>query len=212
VDKYTGDSVMALFGAPLSRGNDAQNAVRTALAMQEAMAALNARNRAAGLAEVEAGIGVHTGLVVAGNLGSQTRLNYTVIGDSVNLSARLEGLTRKYHVANIVSDTTRQSAPGFIYRELDLVRVAGKREPVRIFEVIGEEGAIDAATVQELTAFSAALQAYRARQWDEAQAMFEELGGAAAANLYRVYLDRIPELRALELPSNWDAVFTFDKK
>jgi hypothetical protein len=66
--------------------------------------------------------------------------------------------------------------------------------------------------VQELTAFSAALQAYRARQWDEAQAMFEELGGAAAANLYRVYLDRIPELRALELPSNWDAVFTFDKK
>jgi adenylate cyclase len=212
VDKYTGDSVMALFGAPLSRGNDAQNAVRTALAMQEAMTALNARNRAAGLAEVEAGIGVNTGLVVAGNLGSQNRLNYTVIGDSVNLSARLEGLTRKYHVANIVSDTTRQSAPGFVYRELDLVRVAGKREPVRIFEVIGEEGGIDASTLQELTAFYAALQAYRARQWDEAQAMFEQLGGAAEVNLYRVYLDRIPELRVLELPSDWDAVFTFDKK
>lgn len=212
VDKYTGDSVMALFGAPLSRGNDAQNAVRTALAMEEAMAALNARNRAAGLAEVEAGIGVHTGLVVAGNLGSQNRLNYTVIGDSVNLSTRLEGLTRKYHVANIVSDTTRQSAPGFVYRELDLVRVAGKREPVRIFEVIGEEGAIDASTLQELTAFSAALQAYRARRWDEATAMFEQLGGTAAVNLHRVYLDRIPELRALELPSDWDAVFTYDKK
>ncbi|MDO9317690.1 MAG: adenylate/guanylate cyclase domain-containing protein [Gammaproteobacteria bacterium] len=211
VDKYTGDSVMALFGAPLSRGNDAQNAVRTALAMEEAMTSLNARNRAAGLAEVEAGIGVHTGLVVAGNLGSQNRLNYTVIGDSVNLSARLEGLTRKYHVANIVSETTRQSAPGFVYRELDLVRVAGKREPVRIFEVIGEEGTVSASTLLELTTFASALQAYRARQWDEAQALFEQLGGAAV-NLYRVYLERIPELRARKLPSNWDAVFTFDKK
>ncbi|MDO8270885.1 MAG: adenylate/guanylate cyclase domain-containing protein [Gammaproteobacteria bacterium] len=211
VDKYTGDSVMALFGAPLSRGNDAQNAVRTALAMEEAMTSLNARNRAAGMAEVEAGIGVHTGLVVAGNLGSQNRLNYTVIGDSVNLSARLEGLTRKYHVANIVSETTRLSAPGFVYRELDLVRVAGKREPVRIFEVIGEEGTVSASTLLELTTFASALQAYRARQWDEAQALFEQLGGAAV-NLYRVYLERIPELRSLELPSNWDAVFTFDKK
>lgn len=211
VDKYTGDSVMALFGAPLSRGNDAQNAVRTALAMEEAMTSLNARNRAAGMAEVEAGIGVHTGLVVAGNLGSQNRLNYTVIGDSVNLSARLEGLTRKYHVANIVSETTRLSAPGFVYRELDLVRVAGKREPVRIYEVIGEEGTVSASTLLELTTFASALQAYRARQWDEAQALFEQLGGAAV-NLYRVYLERIPELRSLELPSNWDAVFTFDKK
>lgn len=211
VDKYTGDSVMALFGAPLSRGNDAQNAIRTALAMEEAMISLNARNRAAGMAEVEAGIGVHTGLVVAGNLGSQNRLNYTVIGDSVNLSARLEGLTRKYHVANIVSETTRQSAPGFVYRELDLVRVAGKREPVRIYEVIGEEGAVRASVLLELTTFAGALQAYRARQWDEAQALFEQLGGTAV-NLYRVYLERIPELRTLELPSDWDAVFTFDKK
>ncbi|MEK7259684.1 MAG: adenylate/guanylate cyclase domain-containing protein [Pseudomonadota bacterium] len=212
VDKYTGDSVMALFGAPLSRGNDAQNAVRTALAMQEAMTSLNARNRAAGLAAVEAGIGVHTGLVVAGNLGSQNRLNYTVIGDSVNLSARLEGLTRKYHVANVVSETTRQSAPGFVYRELDLVRVAGKREPVRIYEVIGEEGSVSAARLQELQTFAEALQAYREQRWDEAQALLEQARGAAAVDLYGVYLERIEELRTRKLPSDWDAVFTFDKK
>lgn len=177
------------------------------------MTSLNARNRAAGMAEVEAGIGVHTGLVVAGNLGSQNRWNYTVIGDSVNLSARLEGLTRKYHVANIVSETTRQSAPAFVYRELDLVRVAGKREPVRIYEVIGAESTVSASTLLELTIFAAALQAYRARQWDEAQALFEQLASSAAeVNLYGVYLDRIAELRARNLPSNWDAVFTFDKK
>lgn len=212
VDKYTGDSVMALFGAPLSRGNDAQNAVRTALAMQEAMTSLNARNRAAGLAAVEAGIGVHTGLVVAGNLGSQNRLNYTVIGDSVNLSARLEGLTRKYHVANVVSETTRQSAPGFVYRELDLVRVAGKREPVRIYEVIGEEGSVSAARLQELQTFAEALQAYRDQRWDEAQALLEQAGDATEVNLYGVYLERIEELRTRKLPANWDAVFTFDKK
>lgn len=211
VDKYTGDSVMALFGAPLSRGNDAQNAVRTALAMQEAMTSLNARNRAAGLAAVEAGIGVHTGLVVAGNLGSQNRLNYTVIGDSVNLSARLEGLTRKYHVANVVSETTRQSAPGFVYRELDLVRVAGKREPVRIYEVVGEEGSVSAARLQELQTFAEALQAYREQRWDDAVALLAQTGGAAV-NLHGVYLERIEELRTRKLPSDWDAVFTFDKK
>ncbi|MES3006272.1 MAG: adenylate/guanylate cyclase domain-containing protein [Pseudomonadota bacterium] len=217
VDKYTGDSVMALFGAPLTRGNDAQNAVRTALAMQQAMVALNQRNRAAGMAEMEAGIGVHTGLVVAGNLGSQNRLNYTVIGDSVNLSARLEGLTRKYHVDNIVSETTRHSATNFVYRELDLVRVAGKREPVRIYEAIGEEGTVAEARLQELATFARALQAYRARLWDEAQALFDELSHALpeekrAVSLYSIYLERIEELRARRLPPDWDAVFTFDKK
>lgn len=124
---------MALFGAPLNRPNDADNAVQAALDIQACMVQLNKTHREEGLGLMEAGIGVHTGLVVAGNLGSQNRLNYTVIGDSVNLGARLEGLTRKYHTANIVSAATVQHAPDFIYRELDLVQVAGKSEPVRIF-------------------------------------------------------------------------------
>lgn len=217
VDKYTGDSVMALFGAPLTRNNDAQNAIHTALAIQNAMTTLNQANRAAGLAEIDAGIGVHTGLVVAGNLGSQNRLNYTVIGDSVNLSARLEGLTRKYFVPNIVSDTTRQNAPGFVYRELDLVRVAGKREPVRIYEVVGREGQISNETMQELAIFTRALACYRARLWDEAEALLSELMDAIAPEqrqwcLYNVYFERIGYLRKRTLSDDWDAVFTFDRK
>ena len=217
VDKYTGDSVMALFGAPLNRPNDAQNAIATVLSIQSTIAALNATNRAAGMLEIGAGIGVHTGLVVAGNLGSQNRLNYTVIGDSVNLSARLEGLTRKYHVPNIVSDATRADAPGFVYREPDLVRVAGKKEPVRIFEALGREGEVDAPTLSALQAFTQMLVHYRAQQWDQAQAILEALLAAMEpigreSSLFSVYAERISRLRLAALPADWDAVYTFDKK
>jgi adenylate cyclase len=217
VDKYTGDSVMALFGAPLNRPNDAQNAIATVLSIQSTIATLNATNRATGMLEIGAGIGVHTGLVVAGNLGSQNRLNYTVIGDSVNLSARLEGLTRKYHVPNIVSDATRADAPGFVYRELDLVRVAGKKEPVRIFEVVGREGEVDAATLSAVQAFATMLAHYRAQQWDDAQRLLDGLfsaleSAAGEASLYGVYAERIAQLRQTTLPADWDAVYTFDKK
>ncbi len=217
VDKYTGDSVMALFGAPLNRPNDAQNAIATVLSIQSTIATLNATNRATGMLEIGAGIGVHTGLVVAGNLGSQNRLNYTVIGDSVNLSARLEGLTRKYHVPNIVSDATRADAPGFVYRELDLVRVAGKKEPVRIFEVVGREGEVDAATLSAVQAFATMLAHYRAQQWDDAQRLLDGLfsaleSAAEEVSLYGVYAERIAQLRQTTLPADWDAVYTFDKK
>jgi len=217
VDKYTGDSVMALFGAPLNRPNDAQNAIATVLSIQSTIATLNATNRATGMLEIGAGIGVHTGLVVAGNLGSQNRLNYTVIGDSVNLSARLEGLTRKYHVPNIISDATRADAPGFVYRELDLVRVAGKKEPVRIFEVVGREGEVDAATLSAVQAFATMLAHYRAQQWDDAQRLLDGLfsgleSAAGEASLYGVYAERIAQLRQTTLPADWDAVYTFDKK
>ncbi len=217
VDKYTGDSVMALFGAPLSRPGDAGNAIATALAIQSTMAALNEANLAQGMFAIEAGIGVHTGLVVAGNLGSQNRLNYTVIGDSVNLSARLEGLTRRYHVPNIVSEATRRDAPGFVYRELDLVRVAGKKEPVRIFEVLGREGEVSAQVLDEAAAFAQVLQDYRAQRWQQALQGLEALLAAQPAHareqsLYGVYAARIAALREETLSPDWDAVYTFDKK
>ncbi|MGJ8689379.1 MAG: adenylate/guanylate cyclase domain-containing protein [Gammaproteobacteria bacterium] len=217
VDKYTGDSVMALFGAPLNRPNDAQNAVQAALEIQACMVQLNKIHREEGLGLMEAGIGVHTGLVVAGNLGSQNRLNYTVIGDSVNLGARLEGLTRKYNTANIVSGVTAQHAPEFVYRELDLVRVAGKTEPVRIFEVIGISDAMTAAQKDELADFSSALESYRAQHWEQAIEKFEKLQQALpqseqSASLYSVYLERMTYLNKRHLPEDWDAVFVFDRK
>lgn len=217
VDKYIGDSIMALFGAPLTRDNDAINAVTAALAIQKAIAELNRVNEQSGIPIIEAGVGVHTGLVVAGNLGSQNRLNYTVIGDSVNLAARMEGLTRKYNISTIVSAASSERAPGFIYRELDLVRVAGKREPVRIYEVIGAVDEITAVQRQELEAFAHALNCYRSQQWDQATELFVDLRSALPEakrerSLYSVYIDRMEYMRTRELPQTWDAVFTFDRK
>ena len=217
VDKYTGDSVMALFGAPLTRANDAENAIRAALDIAECMVELNAINRAEGLALMEAGIGVHTGLVVAGNLGSQNRLNYTVIGDSVNLSARLEGLTRKYNTPNIVSETSLQHAPGFVYQELDLVQVAGKSEPVRIYQVIGEKDEVTPQQYEKITIFADALATYRAQKWAEATEKFEKLQltlpeAQRAESLYSVYLERMTYLYKRKLPADWDGVFVFDRK
>lgn len=217
VDKYTGDSVMALFGAPISRGHDVENAMITALAIQEAMRELNEKNIEEGLVEIAAGVGVHTGLVVAGNLGSQNRLNYTVIGDSVNLSARLEGLTRKYNVDNIVSESCRDAVANFVFRELDLVRVAGKSEPVRIFEVIGPADSVSLEKKRELAVFAEALQFYRTKHWDDAIALFSLLAAsvpeaARTSSLYYTYIDRISYLRERDLPEDWDAVFVFDRK
>lgn len=217
VDKYTGDSVMALFGAPLTRPNDADNAMRAALAIQECMVQFNSINRAEGMTVMEAGIGVHTGLVVAGNLGSQNRLNYTVIGDSVNLSARLEGLTRKYHTPNIVSETCLQSAPDFVYQELDLVQVAGRSEPVRIYQVIGAQADVTQEQFEKLHRFEDALASYRAQQWAQATEKFESLQqtlpvAARAESLYSVYLERIRYLATRTLSADWNAVFIFDRK
>jgi len=218
VDKFTGDSVMALFGAPISRTKDADNAMHTALAVQEAMTRLNQINRDLGLTGIEAGIGVHTGLVVAGNLGSSKRLNYTVIGDAVNLAARLEGLTRIYHVANIVSESSRDAAPSFIYREIDKVRVKGKNETVRIFELMGAEGDLSEAELADIELFNQAIGLHRQRHWQAALALFEELNlrlcGSAdyAESIYGVYIARIGQYQGTPPASDWDAVFTFFSK
>lgn len=137
VDKYMGDAVMALFGAPLARGDDATRAVATGLDMIASVERLNRELTDRGLPQVESGIGIHTGRVVAGNMGSPTRLNYTVIGDGVNLAARLEGLTKRYRVPLLVSEATRRQAPEFVYRRLDCVRVKGRREATTIFQPLG---------------------------------------------------------------------------
>jgi adenylate cyclase len=133
VDKHIGDAVMALFGAPVARADAATAAVRAAIAMQEALRELHELHDAEGLPQLATGIGIHTGNVVAGNLGSTHRMNYRVIGDAVNLASRLQDLTREYDSAIIVSGDTAAAAPGFAYRPLGEVRVKGKSEVITIF-------------------------------------------------------------------------------
>jgi adenylate cyclase len=134
VDKFIGDAVMALWGAPVAQDDAAERAVRAAFGMERALVGVNAAFAARGLQPLAIGIGIHAGKVVAGNMGSPTRLNYTVIGDGVNLASRLEGLTKQYGATIIVSEACARAAPVFSYRELGVTQVKGRLEPVRIFE------------------------------------------------------------------------------
>ena len=209
VDKYIGDAIMALFGAPLTHGDDAHRAVRAALGMGRELARLNGDLAAQGLPEIAMGIGINTGLVVAGNMGSARRLNYTVIGDGVNLASRIEGLTRFYDLPLIVSERTALAAPGFSYREIDQVRVKGKQEQVRIFEPL-ERGAIDD---DELDRYHQALAHYRARQWRQAGGLFTDLMAAAPdSSLYALYRRRIAKFNVNPPPDDWDATEVFSEK
>jgi len=138
VDKYMGDGMMALFGAPLSHVDDPARAVRSALQIGAAVRDWNQERDPLEREPVRIGIGIHTGLAVAGNMGSATRLNYTVLGDAVNLASRLEGLSKVYAAPIVVSAATRDRAPGFVYREIDRAKVKGREAPVTIFAVVGE--------------------------------------------------------------------------
>lgn len=138
LDKYMGDALMAFFGAPTLQPDHAARACETALAMRAALAELNAGWQARGLPSLTAGIGLNSGPMAVGYMGSEGRLDYTVIGDQVNLGSRLEGLTATYGVDVIVGESTRLAAGDrFEFRELDLVRVKGRSEPVRIYQLVG---------------------------------------------------------------------------
>ncbi|MES2130632.1 MAG: adenylate/guanylate cyclase domain-containing protein [Pseudomonadota bacterium] len=206
VDKYIGDAVMALFGAPLGAPNDPQRALDTALAMVAALPPLNAQFARDGWPELKIGIGIHTGIVVAGNVGSATRLNYTVLGDTVNLASRLEGLCKRYGVAIVVSETTMLRCAGVVFRELDLVRVKGKREPVRIFEAMGREGAVDTT---QLARHHDGLTAYRLRKFGEALAAFE---GAAPDAVRQIYMARCERFIKFPPAFEWEPIETLDEK
>lgn len=205
VDKFQGDAVMALFGAPIHSEYDANNAMSAALEIVAAMELGDSR--------LSACIGVNTGLVVAGNLGSSNRLNYSVIGDTVNLSARLESLTRLYNVTNIVSEASRDAAPHYIYMELDEVCVAGKSQAIRIFELLGVSEHVPAEKLAMATSFAEALKAYRAQNWDLAQRLFSQLATSCDnETLPKVFLERIDHFRINPPAEDWDGVHVFGKK
>jgi adenylate cyclase len=213
VDKYIGDAVMALFGAPLQHDDDPARAIKTALGMCQALAVINQDFINDGLPPIGIGIGINTDTVVAGNMGSMNRLNYTVIGDGVNLASRLEGLTKQYGVHVIVSDNTRTRTDAFIFRELDMVRVKGKDLPVGIFEPVDVVGNVQPETLQALQDYEQALVQYRRREWRNAVQAFRRLHEAdPARKLYKIYLDRCQQFIAAPPPADWDGAHTFTSK
>jgi adenylate cyclase len=213
LDKYIGDAVMAFWGAPVAFPDHASRAVATSLQMQASAARLNEDFLKRGWPELKIGIGVNTGQMHVGDMGSAIRRAYTVMGDAVNLGSRLEGITKVYGVGIAVGEATRLAAPEFVYRELDLVRVKGKNEPVAIFEPLGKPGDLPAEVLDELRAWDEALGLVRLQNWDAAQQRIERLREAhPARSLYALYLERIAIWRAQPPGEGWDGVTRFDTK
>ncbi|MFS2134600.1 CHASE2 domain-containing protein [Duganella sp. Dugasp56] len=213
LDKYIGDAVMAFWGAPVAFADHASRAVATSLLMQASARRLNDDFIARGWPPLKIGIGLNSGLMHVGDMGSKIRRAYTVMGDAVNLGSRLEGITKVYGVGITVGEATRAAAPEFAYRELDLVRVKGKNEPVAIFEPLALDKDLDPASRHELERWALALAAVRAQQWDQAMEIIVELQAISPdRGLYVLYTERIAYYRAHPPGEGWDGVTTFETK
>ena len=213
IDKYMGDCVMAFWGAPVDTPDHASLAVKTALEMANAIRNLNEEHRAKGLPEIGIGIGLNTGTMCVGDMGSDIRRSYTVIGDSVNLGSRLEGLSKTYGVDIVVSESTRKQANDFAWQELDKVRVKGKDNAVAIFWPLAPLYRIDAGKTSELKTWALALKAYRAQDWDQCDVQLLNLQRLNAKKyLYQLYADRVASMRLLPFDPEWDGATNFQTK
>ncbi len=213
IDKYMGDCVMAFWGAPVETPDHAQLAVRTALAMTDAIHEINAEHQKQGLPSIGMGVGLNTGQMCVGDMGSDIRRSYTVIGDAVNLGSRLEGLCKAYTVEIVASDSTRRQTRGFVWQELDLVKVKGKDEAVAIFTPLGTEDEVSAELKEELALWGRFLAAYRSQQWGEAETMMVNLLGRQPDKpLYRLYDGRLAEKKQLPYDPDWDGSTQFETK
>lgn len=215
IDKYIGDCVMAFWGAPVPRPDHARAAVDAALAMSAALRQLNAERAARGRPPLALGIGLHTGPMSVGNMGSDLRRAYTVIGDAVNLAARLEGLSRVYGVELVASQATvdQAAAAGHCWQELDRVRVKGRHQAVTIYTVRAPAGQADPALQAELAEWRQALPLWRAGHLEEFSTKVEALRARNANfSLYRLYAERVAS--ALRTPPDpaWDGTAVFDAK
>jgi adenylate cyclase len=215
IDKYMGDCIMAFWGAPIKDKDHARHGLISAFEMLKAMEALNEEFKQRGWPPIKVGIGLNSGKVNVGNMGSEIRLAYTVMGDAVNLASRLEGITKEYGAAIIIGEETRKQMPDLIAREVDKVRVKGKDIAVTIYEPLGFEGQVNAAALTVLPQFENALKAYREQDWEEAENRFKNLlqnHRDTGEVLYELYLERIQFLRDNPPGDQWDGAFTFTKK
>ncbi len=209
VDKFEGDAIMAFWGAPLDQPDQAARACRAALRQQAALKELNRQFAGLNLPPLAMRIGLNTGDAIVGNLGSAKRFDYTVIGDTVNLASRLEGVNKFYGSHIMASETTAAECTRTVeFRELDLVAVKGKEQAIRVFEVLGLTGELEPELIKARRDFAQALELYRQGRFPEAGAGFEailtENPGDGPARTYR---DRCRRLQEAPPPADWDTVF-----
>jgi adenylate cyclase len=213
LDKYIGDGIMAIYGAPLPARDHAYQACCTALDMVTALRALQTRSGAEGLPSFNIGIGINTAVMVVGNMGSELRFNYTVMGDGVNLAARLEGANKEYGTTITVSESTwEQVNDRLATRELDIIRVQGKAQPTRIFEILGHHP-LAPALMGVVSGFEAGLSAYRAWHWEEAIQHFQQILDREPGDPpSQLYLQRCKAFMATPPPPDWDGVYAMQTK
>lgn len=213
IDKYMGDAIMAFWGAPLDDPDHARHSLDAGMEMVTAVRGLDEAFEAKGWPKLNIGVGLNTGEMSVGNMGSEFRMAYTVLGDAVNLGSRLEGLTKEYGVFIICSETTKAAVKEYAYRELDKVRVKGKNEPVAIFEPMGLSEELPKETKKELSRYRQALRFFRAQEWDNAEREFFGLQQSGYKHkLYEVYMSRIAMYRQNPPGDDWDGVFTHTTK
>lgn len=218
IDKYMGDAIMAFWNAPLDDPHQAENACRAALAMRDGLEVLNTQWRQAAEAEgrsaqlVKVGIGLNSGPCVVGNLGSDQRFDYSVLGDAVNLASRLEGQTKTYATDIIVGESTRQQAKTLAFVEIDQIRVKGRAAPARIFALVGDDNLAKSERFAELLEqHDLLLGAYRRQDWSAAEALLDRCLGLddnRLTGVYKLYGGRIKALKANPPGPDWDGVYT----
>jgi adenylate cyclase len=213
LDKYMGDAIMAFWGAPVHFKDHAKHAARCALQMLVKLRELQAEYRAKGLPEIDIGIGLNTGEMSVGNMGSDTVRSYTVMGDAVNLGSRLEGINKQYGTRIIVSEFTHAAlGTDFVCREIDWVKVKGKAQPVRIFELVAE-GRVTPETTSVLTLFNEGFRLYHEQKFREAVERFTNaLSFAPNDAPSQLYLERCEDYLREPPPPDWDGVFTMTSK
>jgi len=213
IDKYMGDCVMAFWGAPVETTEHAHLAVKSAMEMANAVREINAEHRANGLPEIGIGIGLNTGTMCVGDMGSNIRRSYTVIGDAVNLGSRLEGLSKVYGVDIVVSESAKKLAPDFAWQELDKVRVKGKEQAVSIYWPLAPLARISPEVADEVKTWASFLRAYRAQNWDQADVLLINLMRMNAKKyLYQLYSERVASMRLLPFDPAWDGATNFETK
>jgi adenylate cyclase len=213
LDKYIGDAIMAFWGAPVADAEHARQGVLAALAMQSDLLRINEHIRAKGWPEIKIGIGLNSGVMRVGDMGSKVRRAYTVMGDPVNLGSRLEGLTREYGVGILVGESTKNKVRDVVFREVDKVKVKGKDEPVAIFEPLGLEGDLDRQVLEEVKLWHQGLKQYRGQQWEQAELTMLNLTRMnPGSRLYAEFSERIARMRVTPPGAGWDGVTAFKTK
>ena len=215
LDKFIGDAIMAAFGMPIARGDEEDRAVRTAVSMMVELAKWNEIRKSMGMKPVDIGIGLNTGIVVSGNIGSPKRMDYTMIGDGVNLAARLESACKQYFAQIIISEFTYHKLKGtYRIREIDRVVVKGKTEPVHLYEVLDHHTNETFPNLREnLICFKDGLESYRAMEWESAKAAFADaLKHNPNDRLAALYIERCEHMKADPPSKNWDGVWVMSSK